>query len=130
LFKKGYIRVDLCEHVDSVVTVYNFGVGNYHSYFVSSISVLTHNGNDNCLLPAIPFPQTPGNVPPGPDWEWRGKPGSVPGGKDGNRVNPKTGESLRLYTEHPDTVGPHWDYKDPNGDWYRVFPDGSNVPKK
>jgi hypothetical protein len=69
----------------------------------------------------------PGKAPKG--FEWKGKPGSIPGSKDGNWYNPKTGESLRPDLNHPKPIGPHWDYKDPSGKWWRIFPDGSNVPK-
>jgi len=74
------------------------------------------------------FPGTnPAKAPKG--FEWKGKPGSTPGSKDGNWYNPKTGESLRPDLNHPDPIGPHWDYKDPSGQWWRIFKDGSNVPK-
>ena len=76
----------------------------------------------------VKFPGTnPAKAPKG--FEWKGKPGSTPGSKDGNWYNPKTGESLRPDLNHPDPIGPHWDYKDPSGNWWRIFPDGSNVPK-
>jgi RHS repeat-associated protein len=58
-------------------------------------------------------------VSPGPDWEWRG-----PGDK-GSWYNPKTGESLHPDLDHPGPIGPHYDYRAPNGDWYRWYPDGS-----
>jgi hypothetical protein len=74
------------------------------------------------------FPGTnPAKAPKG--FEWKGEPGSAPGSKDGNWYNPKTGESLRPDLNHPDPIGPHWDYKDPSGKWWRIFQDGSNVPK-
>ena len=57
--------------------------------------------------------------------EWRGKPGSQPGDKDGNYHNPDTGESYRPDLDHTDPIGPHWDYKDKNGQWHRIFPDGT-----
>src|SRR5690606_21892476 len=74
------------------------------------------------------FPGTnPAKAPKG--YEWRGKPNSKPGSKDGNWYNPKTGESLRPDLNHSDPIGPHWDYKDTSGKWWRIFPDGSNIPK-
>jgi len=74
------------------------------------------------------FPgKNPARAPEG--FEWRGKPGSKPGSRDGNWHNPKTGESLRPDLDHPDPIGPHWDYRDPSGSWHRIFPDGSQVPK-
>ena len=77
----------------------------------------------------LKFPGTnPAKAPKG--FEWRGKPGSKRGSKDGNWHNPTTKESLRPDLDHQAPIGPHWDYKDPSGDWWRIFPDGSNVPKK
>jgi RHS repeat-associated protein len=74
------------------------------------------------------FPGTdPSKTPPG--FEWRGKPGSAPGSKEGNFYNPKTGESFRPDLNHPDPVGPHWDYRDPGGKWWRIKPDGTMEPK-
>jgi len=71
------------------------------------------------------------NVPSsyGKGFEWRGKPNSKPGDKNGNYYNPKTGESCRPDLDHPKPIGPHWDYKSPAGDWYRIHPDGSMIPK-
>ena len=43
--------------------------------------------------------------------------------------NPKTGESLRPDLDHDDPIGPHWDYHVRPGGRYRIFPDGSKVPK-
>jgi hypothetical protein len=70
----------------------------------------------------------PSKAPKG--FEWRGRPGSTPGTKFGNWHNPKTGESLFPDLNHPMPIGPHWDYKDPLGKWWRIFPNGSKVPKK
>jgi hypothetical protein len=69
----------------------------------------------------------PTQAPPG--FEWRGKPGSAPGSKDGNYFNPKTRESLRPDLSHPEPVGPHWDYRDPGGRWWRIKPGGTMEPK-
>jgi hypothetical protein len=60
---------------------------------------------------------------------WQGKPGSIPGSKDGNFYNPTTGESLRPDLSHPPGVAPHWAYKDAGGSWYRLFEDGTVVLK-
>ncbi len=76
--------------------------------------------------PAIPTNPTDS---PGADWQWRGKPGSVPGSPDGSWYNPNTGESLRPDLNHPAPVGPHWDWKDADGNWWRVFPNGQVLPK-
>lgn len=58
---------------------------------------------------------------PGESWEWRGT-GEV-SSKEGNWYNPQTGESLRNDLDHPKPVEPHWDYKDPDGKWWRVNPE-------
>jgi RHS repeat-associated protein len=78
-------------------------------------------------------PKFPGNdpaVPPGPDFQWKGRPGSTPGDKEGNWFNPHTGESLRPDLQHGPPIGPHWDWRPPGrGDWFRIFPDGKIRPK-
>jgi hypothetical protein len=123
--------------------VYNFEVEDYHTYYVSHTKVLVHNfGPCDDAAPNVnngkvdaaegigklKFPgANPAKAPNG--FEWKGKPGSTPGSKDGNWYNPKTGESLRPDLDHPDPIGPHWDYKDPSGNWWRILKDGSNVPK-
>jgi len=48
---------------------------------------------------------------PGRGWEWRGAPGSQPGGANGNWWNPKTGESLWGDPNNGPPKGPHWDYR-------------------
>jgi RHS repeat-associated protein len=73
-----------------------------------------------------PLPEFPPDMlkPPGPGWEWRGRPGSQPGDPNGNWYNPGTTESLRPDPNHPPPIGPHMDYRAPNGQWYRWFPNG------
>ena len=74
-----------------------------------------------------PFEEYPSDPakPPGPGWEWRGRAGSPPGGKDGAWFNPKTGESLSPDLEHDEPLGPHYDYRAPGKkEFYRWFPDG------
>ena len=74
--------------------------------------------------------QYPGNDPtrsPGRGFEWRGS-GNPSSGK-GNWYNPRTGESLHPDLNHPAPIGPHWDYRAPNGIWYRIHPDGRFIPK-
>jgi RHS repeat-associated protein len=60
---------------------------------------------------------------PGPGWEWRGN--GPPGSSEGSWYNPSTGESLHPDLNHPAPIGPHWDYRDPSGNDWRIFPDGS-----
>ena len=74
----------------------------------------------------IPIPWDDPSRLPGPGWEWRGN--GTPGTK-GNYVKPSTGEKLNNDMNHGDPIGPHWDYQDPSGNGWRVFPDGSVGPK-
>lgn len=80
------------------------------------------------FVPRNSFPGFNPSTPPS-GYQWRGKPGSLPGSKDGNYYNPKTGESYRPDLNHAPPIGPHWDYRDAAGRWWRVFPDGTRVPK-
>ncbi len=64
-----------------------------------------------------------------PGTEWRGAPGSTPGGPNGNYYDPITGESFHPDLSHPDPIGPHWDYRDIDGVWWRIFPNGTFGPK-
>lgn len=81
------------------------------------------------VRPPLPdFPVDPA-LPPGPGWVWRGRPGCPPGGPEGNWFNPATRESLRPDMDHPPPVDPHYDYRGPDGTWYRWFPNGDVVPK-
>lgn len=86
---------------------------------------------DFCASSDSSNPAWPGNDPSvaPPGTEWRGKPGSKPGSPDGNYFNPNTGESYRPDLNHPDPIGPHWDHKDPDGNWGRIYPDGRRIPK-
>ncbi len=75
-------------------------------------------------------PKYPGNNPskqPGPGYKWRGS-GDPSSGK-GNWYNPTTDQTLHPDLNHPGPIGPHWDYKAPDGTWYRINPDGSVLPK-
>jgi len=64
---------------------------------------------------------------PGKGWEWRGT--GDPGSSKGSWYNPNSGESLHPDLGHPDPIGPHYDWKAPNGTTYRVYPDGTVAPK-
>ena len=50
--------------------------------------------------------------------------GQPAGDFQGNWYNPQTGETLHPDLNHPLPVGPHYDYRAPDGQWYRWFPDG------
>jgi len=65
---------------------------------------------------------------PSADFEWKGRDPNTPGRK-GNWVNPKTGEKFNPDLNHPGPIGPHYDYTDPSGGQWRVFPDGRIMPK-
>ncbi|UQX88701.1 polymorphic toxin type 37 domain-containing protein [Jatrophihabitans telluris] len=64
---------------------------------------------------------------PGTGWEWRGT--GDPGTSKGSWYSPNTGESLHPDLGHPGPIGPHYDWKAPDGTTYRVYPDGTVVPK-
>ena len=78
-----------------------------------------------------PLPRYPVNPsePPGPGYVWRGRPGSPPGGRQGNWYNPETGEWLRPDLDHKPPIQPHWDYRAPDGAEFRWYPGGELVPK-
>jgi len=64
---------------------------------------------------------------PGKGYEWRGS--GPPGSSQGNWYNPATTEYLHPDLNHPDPVGPHWDYRDPRGKEWRCNSDGTFSPK-
>jgi len=84
-------------------------------------------GGGSCVsAPTIPDFNDP-TKSPGSDWEWRGP--DSPGGSRGAWYNPATGESLHPDLGHPDPIGPHWDWTDPDGDAWRIGGDGIPVRK-
>ena len=94
-------------------------------YIDPNLTIRLHTGAAN-------FPAYPGSDPTKPPtgYQWRGKPGSAPGSTEGSWYNPGTGEVLRPDLDHPLPYGPHWDYKDVDGKWHRLYPDGSSEQKK
>ena len=52
-----------------------------------------------------------------------------PPASEGSWYNAGTNESFHPDLSHPDPIGPHYDYRDALGNDYRVFPDGTVVPK-
>lgn len=76
--------------------------------------------------PSPPLPTDPAQSP-GAGWEWRGK-GAV-GSSEGSWYKPSTGESLHPDLQHGGSIGPHWDYTNSIGQQFRIFPDGTSVPK-
>ena len=97
-------------------------------YSKSNIRIRLKRAENTEQLPNIKYPGNDPTKSPGKDWQWKGEQGS----SQGNYTNPKTGEFL-----HPDLghstegkgIGRHWDYKSPDGKWYRIFPDGKIQPK-
>ena len=84
---------------------------------------------ENAEVPEVPDVTYPGDDPKeAPDGtEWRGA--GEQGGKQGNYYNPDTGESWHPDLEHEEPIGPHWDYRDPAGTWWRVFFGDNVMPK-
>jgi hypothetical protein len=79
--------------------------------------------------PLEEWPTNPREAPPG--YEWNGRPGSTP--EDGQGAYVKRGpnggkESLR-YDDTTPGHKPHWDYRAPDKNWYRWYPDGTIKPK-
>ncbi|MCI5746192.1 MAG: polymorphic toxin type 37 domain-containing protein, partial [Erysipelotrichaceae bacterium] len=66
----------------------------------------------------------PGDNPTkAPDgFEWRGN--GAPGSSKGNWYNPDTGEILHPDLNHPQPIGPHWDFRDILKQWWRIFRNG------
>jgi RHS repeat-associated protein len=95
------------------------GVGGYIWYNQSQEgSEQADSGeSDNSTPIPPPLPADP-SQPPGEGWEWRGN--GSPGSDKGAWYNPKTGETLHPDLNHPDPIGPHWDWIDPNGKQHRL----------
>jgi len=75
------------------------------------------------------FPENNGESPID-GWEWRGK--GEPGSSEGQWVNPDAPkENLHYDSDNHLKKSPdgHWDYRDPEGNEYWVWPDDSMTPK-
>lgn len=85
--------------------------------------------NPETLPPHAPeYPGDDPTVAPGPGWTWQGR--DNPGGRRGNWHHPEQG-SLHPDVNHEPGIPPHWDWKDPKtGRWWRIFPDGTGVPRR
>jgi hypothetical protein len=91
-------------------------------------SILSKSGQRLEIPPPVPqYPSDP-SKPPGPGYQWRGT-NPQPGAPEGGWYNEQTRETLRPDLDHPAPEGPHWDYRAPDGTWYRWFPDGRMLPK-
>jgi hypothetical protein len=112
-----------------------------HAFYLSTpaADILVHNcdapnaagagepaGSDLPKLGATPNFTNPAESP-GSGWEWRGT--GAPGSAKGSWSNPSSGESLHPDLGHPDPIGLHYDWKAPDSTGYRVYPDGTVLPK-
>lgn len=78
------------------------------------------------IRPPFAYPRSP-LEPPAPGWQWRGS--GPPETGRGNWVNPRTGERLYPDLRHRPPIGPHYDYKAPNGQEFRWFPPSRGFPR-
>jgi hypothetical protein len=131
----GFYRVTVMDN-GMIVSRGWWGLGKENVFWASPAVGFSHLqsmlGRDRAMLAAGAIIMAwPGDDPKqGPQGtEWRGREGSQPGDGGGNYYNPDTGESYRPDFNHPDPVGPHWDYRDSGGNWYRIYPDGTTEPK-
>ncbi len=87
------------------------------------------NPDPTISRPPHPVPATPATpaMSPGPGWEWRGQ--QPVGGGRGAWFRPGTGETLHPDLGHPAPSGPHWDWRAPDGTFWRLFPDGRVEPR-
>ena len=116
----------------------NLTIADIHTYYVlaGQTPVLVHNCPDDIRgvgTPKIgPTSGKPnwndGSVSPGEGWEWRG-PGAPGTPNRGAWYNPSTKETLHPDLGHAEPIGPHYDYRAPDGTFYRMFPDGTILAK-
>jgi RHS repeat-associated protein len=66
--------------------------------------------------------------PPHEGWTWKGP--DAPGGPAGAWVSPSGSESLHPDLNHPPGKPPHWDYRDPFGDFWECYEDGTISRRK
>ena len=78
-------------------------------------------GSDIVPLPdnAPPIPADASQAP-GEGWEWKGD--GPPGSREGNWVNPETGQKLHPDLDHPPGKDPHWGLTNPDGSKWGYFP--------
>jgi len=58
-------------------------------------------------------------------WEWRGK--GPPGSSEGTLYNPETGEYIHYDLEHGPPAGPHYGYRDAEGNMWRINPESGEM---
>ncbi len=75
------------------------------------------------------LPQLPkeGSQCPGDGWKWRGP--DAPGGSRGAWYNAEKDWSLHPDLDHPEPIGPHYDWVDEKGNQYRLTPQVPFDPK-
>jgi intein/homing endonuclease len=113
-------------HTDAA---YDLDIADVDTFYVGAgdEAVLVHNcGVDDIVQRAAPD-FADGARSPGAGWEWRGS--GAPGSGQGNWYNATTRESLHPDLSHGGSIGGHYDYKAPDGTWYRWFSDGRVEPK-
>jgi hypothetical protein len=75
-------------------------------YAQIKISLFDEDENETDI-PDVTYPgNDPKEAPEGTEWKGKGEKGS----KEGNYYNKDTGESWHPDLDHPDPIGPHWDY--------------------
>ncbi len=79
------------------------------------------NQSSEIQTPDVKYPGDDPTQPPGDNYEWRGP--DPQGGKRGAYANIDGSDSWHPDLDHPDGVAPHWDYNDPFGHKWRVYPD-------
>ncbi|KKQ34728.1 MAG: hypothetical protein US52_C0049G0006, partial [candidate division WS6 bacterium GW2011_GWA2_37_6] len=86
-----------------------------------------YNSTVNYLNSSNPFPGYDSTIPPRQGFVWKGS--GQPGSGQGSWYNPITGEKYYPDLNHSDPIGEHWDYTNPQGEEFRIYPDGRMVPK-
>ena len=77
-------------------------------------------------VPDVDYPGDDPTVAP-EGYEWRGS--GEKGSKEGNYYNPDDDTSLHPDLQHPAPIGPHWDFKDSAGKWWRLREGKVPMPK-
>ena len=93
---------------------------------VSEARAGSEEATDVTEVPDVTYPgDDPAEAPDGTSWRGSGPQGS----KEGNYYNQETGESWHPDLDHPDPIGPHWDYRDRAGAWWRIGKGNIITPK-
>jgi hypothetical protein len=93
------------------------------TFFIGEGGWWVHNATPFCGVGGeVPKPRAPGESPPGAGWIWKGT--GPEGSSAGSWTKPGTPEYVR-WDPNEKTWGPHRDWRDVNGNGWRIFPDGS-----